>query len=997
MKRSVFLILVFILFAAGSSRAATNTYSPTLTATATPTFTSAPSLGSSTPTKTRSLTYTLTTTPTPSLTPVLGTWTPTGTWTGTQTRTATPTQSATRTRTPTGTSTVTFTPTRTTSATPTRTPTAGTGCGTYLFQFGSVGTGNGQFQYAQDVAVGPSGDIYVVDYSNHRVQKFSSTGTYLSQWGSYGGADGQFRNPSCLAIDPATGNVYVADINNYRIQKFDATGAFLTKWGTSGTGDSQFNSPFGLAVGPTGNVYVVDEYNYRVQYFSASGAFQGKWGSLGTGTGQFSRPKGVAVDSSGNVYVTDAVTDRVQKFDATGTFITQWGGTGSGDGQFNDPADVSADSSGNVYVTEMNNHRIQQFSPSGSFIAKWGSFGSANGEFYYPSGVLWDGGKVYVGDEFNNRVQVFGCSLSSTMTPTRTKTPSHTPTPVPLTNGGFETGDLTAWNDMYGHCGLASVVQSSTPIPVISGFSHSGGSAVLLGNSGTAEVAGDSFVYQTFAVPSGPCPALNFWYYADSQESDLSARYDFQQVRLLAAPDGCSTNLGTILYTTSNDRTWTYVTYDLSALVGLNVTVEFKVRQDGYGDATSMFVDDVSVTTSCFTATATPTITLTPTASLTPTITLTRTMTRTPTASYTPCAICTAAAGSWTPTLTRTISATATATPSATRTSTPGGITGGTICDFETGTGQSVYGGENNVSLDGSGSTLLIDMMPGCSYGSAGGCLHGQGTLVQDSGGSYGHCGINILPGGPAVDIRGQSAGHSIQISFNNGTPGATYQLCLTSANVTDGDYYCLTFTATASGWQDYTFFFPDVNTTEPVFSQSGSGAPRSWDSCAGQVQSVQIGPVASSSGPVSYDFKVDDIRFSDGSSDHNNLQSVADAFGCDLGTVRDAYDLNLDEYLTWIVIRISVKCGCSPHDVLSLRSTMSWGEICEAYGLTWDSVIADVDARRGGSGLTPTDADPGECLQSISNGSGVIPEPANPPYVPAGSLTPSAPSLVCP
>ena len=42
---------------------------------------------------------------------------------------------------------------------------------------------------------------------------------YCTQWGSYGSAPGQFYGPWGVAVD-ASGNVYVADNNNHRIQKF---------------------------------------------------------------------------------------------------------------------------------------------------------------------------------------------------------------------------------------------------------------------------------------------------------------------------------------------------------------------------------------------------------------------------------------------------------------------------------------------------------------------------------------------------------------------------------------------------------------------------------------------------------------------------------------------------------------------------------------------------------------------------------------------------------
>ncbi|USN95967.1 MAG: hypothetical protein H6793_02305 [Candidatus Nomurabacteria bacterium] len=43
----------------------------------------------------------------------------------------------------------------------------------------------------------------------------------------------------------ASGNVYVVDTYNYRIQKFTSTGTFLAKWGTSGSADGSLLSSAG--------------------------------------------------------------------------------------------------------------------------------------------------------------------------------------------------------------------------------------------------------------------------------------------------------------------------------------------------------------------------------------------------------------------------------------------------------------------------------------------------------------------------------------------------------------------------------------------------------------------------------------------------------------------------------------------------------------------------------------------------------------------------------
>jgi DNA-binding beta-propeller fold protein YncE len=205
----------------------------------------------------------------------------------------------------------------------------------------------------------PSGNVYVSDYSENRIQKLSSNGTVLTTWGG----ESQFNNPEGISVDPCTREVLVADTDNHRIQKFDSNGTFITRWGSQGSADGQFNHPYGVATDSSGNVLVSDFDNHRIQKFDSNGTFITSWGSQGSADGQFNHPYGVATDSSGNVLVSDFDNHRVQKFDSNGTFITSWGSQGSADGQLNKPDGISIDNdSQDVYVSDGGNSRIQVFS-----------------------------------------------------------------------------------------------------------------------------------------------------------------------------------------------------------------------------------------------------------------------------------------------------------------------------------------------------------------------------------------------------------------------------------------------------------------------------------------------------------------------------------------------------------------------------------------------------------------------------------------------------------
>jgi hypothetical protein len=135
---------------------------------------------------------------------------------------------------------------------------------------------------------------------------------YLTQWGTYGSGPGQFTIPCGVAVD--RDNVYVTDYLNQRIQRFTSDGIYLTEWGTYGSGDGQFFNPAGVATDAAGDVYVVDQVNCRIQKFTSTGTFLTRWGSPGGGDGEFIEPAAVATDATGNVYVVDRGNNRIQRF-----------------------------------------------------------------------------------------------------------------------------------------------------------------------------------------------------------------------------------------------------------------------------------------------------------------------------------------------------------------------------------------------------------------------------------------------------------------------------------------------------------------------------------------------------------------------------------------------------------------------------------------------------------------------------------------------------------
>lgn len=182
---------------------------------------------------------------------------------------------------------------------------------------------SGEFISAADssIAVDPEGKVWVSGrFLNAeikfftRVKKFTTSGEELLEFGSEGTGNGQFKSPEDIAAD-SEGNVLIADTGNHRIQEFNGAGEFVRKYGTEGSGNGQFKSPKGVAVDSEGRVWVADAGNNRMQRFSSKGAYQTQFGSPGPNDGQFSGPQAIAVDPEEGLWVADTGNNRVQGFD----------------------------------------------------------------------------------------------------------------------------------------------------------------------------------------------------------------------------------------------------------------------------------------------------------------------------------------------------------------------------------------------------------------------------------------------------------------------------------------------------------------------------------------------------------------------------------------------------------------------------------------------------------------------------------------------------------
>jgi len=146
----------------------------------------------------------------------------------------------------------------------------------FLLSWGEHGHMLGQFLRPQKMVIDNSGLVWVTDACNHRVQVFDAHGneaTLVKSWGEQGSEPGQLNFPYDILLDDAalagepSGSVYLCEFGNHRVQKFTTDGQFVASFGHNGRREGELDQPWGIARDSQGRMFVLDTYNHRVQRF----------------------------------------------------------------------------------------------------------------------------------------------------------------------------------------------------------------------------------------------------------------------------------------------------------------------------------------------------------------------------------------------------------------------------------------------------------------------------------------------------------------------------------------------------------------------------------------------------------------------------------------------------------------------------------------------------------------------------------------------------------
>jgi DNA-binding beta-propeller fold protein YncE len=284
--------------------------------------------------------------------------------------------------------------------------------------FGESGEGDGQLALTASTETGDhrtgggseiainqeTGNVYVPDTGNGRVDEFSSSGSFIRSFGV-------FNRPTFIAIDNSTGgngSVYVADSEAKSISKFEADGTPVLSWATEGR-IPELSFLHGIAVGPDGDLFILFEEARQVQRYTPEGVLIGSFQSP-----EFSFAGGLAVDSEGHLYQVNG-DEEVEKFTDTGEDLGRIDGEHTAIGLALDPA------TDDLYVLH---------SAEGGFVSHFAhGCGSINetcqpldaferNRFAAAQGIAISAHRVYVGDAAVQNISIFppapGVSLTVT-------------------------------------------------------------------------------------------------------------------------------------------------------------------------------------------------------------------------------------------------------------------------------------------------------------------------------------------------------------------------------------------------------------------------------------------------------------------------------------------------------------------------------------------------------------------------------------------------------
>lgn len=327
-----------------------------------------------------------------------------------------------------------------------------------------------QLYLPQDIAIGPDGTLYVVDWNNHRIRNLKSDGTVhtVAGTGELTGEDQEsgtpgtsvkLNHPTNICFD-RQGRMVIAAWHNSTLKRLDLATDYIDNFagvgGRTFGGDggpasaANLNLPSSVVINSIDEIIFSDQANQRIRVIHTNGMIDtlcgnGEGGFTGDGgpaidaqinspVGQAAQPGGrLAIDHrTDEIYIADTFNHRIRMIDSAG-FIRTVVGNGdaayAGDGgdplsaSLNAPSDIDIAPDGTLYIADTMNHVIRKVNPERTQITTLvgtgergfsGDGGPADAaQLDRPYGLcLSPTGELYIADTYNNRIRKVSQDIS---------------------------------------------------------------------------------------------------------------------------------------------------------------------------------------------------------------------------------------------------------------------------------------------------------------------------------------------------------------------------------------------------------------------------------------------------------------------------------------------------------------------------------------------------------------------------------------------------------
>jgi DNA-binding beta-propeller fold protein YncE len=311
-----------------------------------------------------------------------------------------------------------------------------------------------------DVTFTSTGDVYVLDWNNHRVRVVDPDGTLRTVIGTdfvgdgpedlsdlvppgAPGTDVDLNHPTQM-LELAPDRLLLLSWHNHKLRSYDpGTGLVYVECGRGagfdGDGpieDALLNQPVAGRLDAEGGILVLDQRNQRIRRIDVLGPGGTIETVVGTGEVGFSgdggSPLGAEVsfpagsnpppagsldfDRQGRLYFADTLNNRIRRVDFVADTIETVLGDGSA-AVLHNPRDVELGPDGRIYVADEMNHRVLALDPDTLEVevvagtgerGDAGDFGPATrATFWQPSGLAFDAaGNLYISDTNNHRIRM---------------------------------------------------------------------------------------------------------------------------------------------------------------------------------------------------------------------------------------------------------------------------------------------------------------------------------------------------------------------------------------------------------------------------------------------------------------------------------------------------------------------------------------------------------------------------------------------------------------